>query len=160
MFSVQYYSCSCMEPYYFSVLSTLILMRIGSAPSICLENLRPISILLQGFPNQFQWCKILHFRFTGKIFNLTPPTVHLFHFLSKLRVFLTTCIFSDLLSALPHLCSTREETGQDILEDAKLTRPEFSSFISKSYTKIIGLARFTGSCRNKEAQLTISPTSA
>lgn len=28
---------------------------------------------------------------------------------------------------------------------------KFSSFISKSYIKIIELARFTGSCRKKEA---------
>jgi len=34
-----------------------------------------------------------------------------------------------------------------------------SSYISKSHTKIIGLARFTVSCRNKEAWVMISPAS-
>lgn len=43
------------------------------------------------------------------------------HFEQALSITLTAFIFPALLSTLPHLCSTREGTGQDMLKDAKLT---------------------------------------
>lgn len=88
----------------FSVLSSLIVSGIGSGPSICLENLKQISILLNRFPNQLK----LHFRFIIERVNHTTLAAHPLHVLSKPWVYPHHIhIWSSLCSASLVFCHGR-----------------------------------------------------
>lgn len=102
-FSANCNSCSFVELYYFFffVLSTLIVSGIGSGPSVCLENLKQISILLNRFPNQLE----LHFRFIIERVNHTTPAAHPLHVLSEPWVYPHHIhIWSSLCSASLVFC--------------------------------------------------------